>query len=63
MPRNRERHIQKEKDKGIIEMAAEQFAVLLWKQLFYLKNRKHKNISVPIVDRPLENTAFERRCK
>jgi hypothetical protein len=35
MPRKRERQIQKEKDKGIIEMAAEQFAILLWRQLLH----------------------------
>ena len=48
MPRNRERKIQKEKNKGIIDMAAEQFALLLWKQCLWSKKLyksgfKHKN--------------------
>jgi hypothetical protein len=43
MSRKRERQIQKEKDKGIIEMAAEQFAILLWKQQLWNKENKTLN--------------------
>ena len=60
MPRNRERHIQKEKDKGIIEMAAEQFANLLWKQLIHNKRinklRSKSSKSLIIVHKPIEKS-------
>ncbi len=45
MPRKREREIQKEKDAGIIEMAAEQFAFLLWKECLY-SNKERKSINI-----------------
>lgn len=38
MPRKRELQIQKDKNRVFIEMAAEQIALLLWKQCTYINN-------------------------
>jgi hypothetical protein len=58
MIRKRARHSQKEKDRGIIEMAAEQFAILFWKEYLH-GNKEYKSINIIPFDKSLSRKKGE----